>query len=61
VSTAAPVISADVGKPAVVDGECTVDISSVVRSISSGSYVAVISAVGPGGRSSGAPSAVFTF
>jgi hypothetical protein len=54
-------MSAYLGKPAVVDGECSVDITSTVQYLPSGSYIAVISAVSDGGWGTSAPSPVFSF
>jgi hypothetical protein len=61
VSTAAPITATSMGKPAVVNGECAVDITAIVESLASGQYIAVVSAVGAGGAASSAPSPVFTF
>ena len=49
----------DLGKPSVSGGECTADISSVVRLLPAGSYIAVVKAYNYGGYSSGAV-ALFT-
>ena len=40
-----PVSSVNVGLPAVVNGECTVDIRSTILGLASGSYVATVSAI----------------
>jgi hypothetical protein len=53
--TATPVATRDMGKPAVVGGECAVDISQTVQSLASGSYIATVTAVGPGGSARSAP------
>lgn len=53
--TATPVATRDMGKPAVVGGECDVDISQTVQSLASGSYIATVTAVGPGGSARSAP------
>jgi hypothetical protein len=48
--------SRDLGKPSVVDGEISVDISALVDALPSGSYYAVVSATGAGGTSASSPS-----
>jgi uncharacterized membrane protein len=58
--TEVPVNSVNVGKPAVVNGEIQVNIASTISALASGSYYLVVSAVGTGGTSSGALSAVFS-
>jgi hypothetical protein len=58
--TATPLATQDLGKPPVSNGECDVDISSTVQSLSPGSYIATVTAVGPGGSTRSAPSAPFT-
>jgi hypothetical protein len=55
-----PMGSLDVGKPSVVNGEIQVSIASTVAALSSGSYFVVVTAVGSGGVSSAAVSAVFS-
>jgi regulation of enolase protein 1 (concanavalin A-like superfamily) len=59
-STATPVATQDLGKPAVVNGDCTADITTTIQSLASGSYFATVSAVGSGGSSRSAASATFT-
>jgi regulation of enolase protein 1 (concanavalin A-like superfamily) len=49
----------NVGKPAVVNGECRTDIASMISGLPSGSYFAAIRAVGPGGSSTRTLSGVF--
>ena len=49
-SAANPVATRDVGKPAVVEGEVTVDIGTTITGLPSGSYIATVTAWGPGGR-----------
>jgi hypothetical protein len=56
----APVSTFDIGKPASIDGECTADITSFLGAVPSGSFFAVVSAVGLGGESLSPPSASFT-
>jgi regulation of enolase protein 1 (concanavalin A-like superfamily) len=55
----APVATRDLGKPPVINGEISVDISTLVNPLPSGSYYAVVSAIGPGGSSPSLPSATF--
>jgi hypothetical protein len=56
-TTTPPLAAADLGKPGVVDGKCTVDITRAVATLPPGSYKATITAFGPGGtaRSSASP------
>ena len=58
--TATPVATRDLGKPAVVNGECNVDVSPTVQALAPGNYIATVTAVGPGGSARSAPSAAFT-
>ena len=58
--TASPVATRNLGKPAVVSGEITVDISTLVNPLPAGSYYAVVRATGPGGTTPSAKSANFT-
>ncbi len=58
--TATPVASANLGKPAVVNGATTVNVDSALASVPSGSYYVVVKAVGTAGTSSGAASGAFT-
>jgi chitinase len=53
------VAAQNVGKPAVVNGECRADIASMISGLPSGSFFAAIRAVGPTGSSSRALSSVF--
>lgn len=53
------ITEADLGKPAVVSGQITVDVSKVILALPAGSYIATVTAVGPGGTAQSAPSAVF--
>ena len=57
--TATPAATKNLGKPAPTNGEIDVDISDIVNPLASGSYYAVVSAVGSGGSSASAPSATF--
>lgn len=58
--TAIPVASKDLGKPAPVNNEITVDISDIVTPLPAGSYYAVVTAIGAAGSSASTPSATFT-
>ena len=58
--TASPVATRSLGKPAVVSGEISVDISTLVDPLPTGSYYAVVVAVGPGGSTPSSKSAVFS-
>jgi Big-like domain-containing protein len=57
--TATPGASKNVGKPAPVNNEITVDISDIVNPLATGSYYAVVTAIGAQGSSASAPSATF--
>jgi hypothetical protein len=48
------------GKPAITNGECRADISSVVLALPPGTYIATVTAMGNGGSAQSAPSAAFT-
>jgi Bacterial Ig domain len=58
--TASPVATRDIGKPAIVNGEISVVISTLVDPLPTGSYYSVVRASGPGGTTASAPSATFT-
>lgn len=55
-----PVAAKDLGRPTPANGDITVDISDIVNPLASGSYYAVVSAVGSAGTSTSAPSTNFT-
>ena len=57
---ASPVATRDLGKPAIVNGECSVDISQTVLALLPGSYVATVTAVSSTGSTRSALSPVFT-
>lgn len=57
---APPVASRSLGKPEPVDGEILTDISTLVDPLASGSYYAVVVAIGSGGSAGSSPSGVFT-
>jgi regulation of enolase protein 1 (concanavalin A-like superfamily) len=56
----APVATRNLGKPAVAGGNISVDISTLVDPLPSGSYYAVVLCTGPGGTTPSTPSAVFS-
>ena len=58
-STATPMASQNLGKPSVVNGECSVDIATTINGLPSGTYFATVVAVGPGGTSTRARSSDF--
>ena len=58
--TGSPVATRDLGKPTPVGGDITVDISTLVNPLASGSYRAVVRAIGSGGTTASTPSANFT-
>ena len=60
-STQVLMMERDLGKPAVVNGECRVDISSLLRLLPPGSYVALVSADSAAGLSAPGVSAAFTW
>jgi hypothetical protein len=57
---AAALATRDLGKPPVVSGECTVDVTDMVASLPGGSYFAVVVAVGSGGETRSTSSPTFT-
>jgi regulation of enolase protein 1 (concanavalin A-like superfamily) len=60
-STAAPVATSDLGKPAPAsNGDITVDRASFFSALAPGSYVGTVSAIGPGGSTRSAPPVPFT-
>ena len=59
-ATSTPVATRNLGKPAVVSGEISVDITSLVDPLASGSYYAVIVTTGAGGATPSAPSDSFS-
>jgi hypothetical protein len=54
------VASRYLGKPAAANGEISVDLTEFVASLPPGTYVAVVTAYGPGGSTSSQPSPPFT-
>ena len=59
-TVANPVATLDLGKPAIVNGECAADISSVVVALPPGTYIATVTAMGNGGSAQSAPSPQFS-
>jgi len=59
-ATTSPSSTLNLGKPAVVSGQITVNIGSTVQGLASGSYFATVTAIGSAGSSRSAPSATFT-
>jgi hypothetical protein len=53
------VLSADLGTPPIVNGECSVDITALLQQLSSGNYIATVTAIGDEGNAQSAPSAEF--
>ena len=58
-STGTPVRTVDVGKPAPVNGEISVNASATIQALPAGSYVSTVRATGPGGSARSAPSQPF--
>ena len=50
-----PVATRDLGKPPVVSGECTVDVSATTVALPPGSYIATVTAIGSAGRPAAQP------
>ena len=59
-ATGTPVATRDLGKPTPVNGEISADISTVINPLATGSYYAVVRAVGSVGTTASTPSATFT-
>jgi hypothetical protein len=59
-ASAAPAAAQHLGKPTGVAGIVTVDIQPLVAPLAAGSYIASVTAVGPGGATRGASSNAFT-
>jgi hypothetical protein len=49
--TATPIAGRDLGKPSIVGGECSVDVTTTINALPAGTYQATVSAIGPGGSS----------
>jgi hypothetical protein len=56
-ATATPIASQNLGKPAVVSGEVTADVTATINALAPGNYQATVSAVGAGGSSRSGPAA----
>jgi len=56
-----PVLQRDIGKPAVVNGECRVDVSALLALLPSGSYIALVRAANANGLSVPGVSAPFSW
>jgi hypothetical protein len=54
-ATATPIRSQNLGKPAVVNGEITADVTATINALAPGNYQATVAAVGSGGSSRSAP------
>jgi hypothetical protein len=55
-----PVSSIDLGKPPITNNECSADISTTIRNLAPGSYIATVTAIGSGGDAQSAASPLFT-
>jgi regulation of enolase protein 1 (concanavalin A-like superfamily) len=58
--TATPVATRDIGRPTPSNGDISVDISTLINPLATGSYYAVVRAIGSAGTAASAPSATFT-
>jgi hypothetical protein len=56
-ATATPVASQNLGKPEVINGECTAEVTATINGLSPGNYQMTIAAVGVGGWTRSAPAA----
>ena len=54
------VLSVDLGKPTITEGECRVDISTIILGLAPGDYIATVTAVGSGTSAPSASSLRFT-
>jgi chitinase len=59
-ATTTPVATKSLGKPTPSNNEILVDISDIVNPLASGTYYAIVTAIGSGGSSASAPSPNFT-
>ena len=57
--SAPALVSSNLGKPAPVNGDIVVDISTIVNPLPAGSYYAVVTAIAPNGATASSPSAPF--
>ena len=58
--TATPVATKNLGKPSPVNGEISASVTDIVNPLPSGSYYAVVTAIGSGGSAQSTPSPPFT-
>jgi regulation of enolase protein 1 (concanavalin A-like superfamily) len=58
-ATSNPVATQDLGLPPIVNGTCTADIGQLISGLAPGTYIAIVTAVGPGGSTQSAPSNPF--
>jgi hypothetical protein len=54
-STATPIVSRSLGKPAMVNGECTADVTATLGALAPGTYQVTVAAVGAGSKQRSAP------
>jgi hypothetical protein len=60
-ATATPVATSDLGKPTpAANNDITVDRAAFFSALAPGSYVAVVTAIGPGGQTPSSPPVAFT-
>jgi hypothetical protein len=59
-ASSSPVRTLNIGKPAPVNGEITVDVAALVQALPTGSYFFTVRATSAGGSSRSAPTEVFT-
>ena len=59
-TVANPVGTQDLGKPAIINGEITADVTPTILTLAPGNYVATVTAMGSGGSARSAPSPPFT-
>jgi hypothetical protein len=50
-----PLASQNLGKPAIVSGECSADVTATINALPLGNYLVVLGSVGTGGIGRGAP------
>jgi hypothetical protein len=58
-ATASPIATQNLGKPAVVNGQCNVDIAQTIFNLPTGTYIATVTAIGNGGSTQSAASPPF--
>jgi hypothetical protein len=57
--TSTPVASRNLGKPAVVSGEISVDVATLITPLAAGNYIATVSAVSASGSGRSTPPSPF--